>query len=322
MQAELYIVAVCRKAKPPRTCHFSTRSRSGRAPKNVSVDVQSGHAKDLPPLDVQWSTVLSIPLPTPSSSDGNPPPSSTTPPEKYQGGQASNDGNAASIISQNDDGFSSLLTAETIEWDTSEWCPATSRDPSVTDEYGDTPENEITFAFETTPTYDMELDFNVNFPLLSDKTPCNLGQDLAAQRPCGIIELSTLLADMAHYETEISMLSGGDLDKYPIGDALFLSQRFSNILSNEIYNKFVDTSLLDAPITLLMLSCYMMLMRILSSVLGHMIQHLLKLHGAHQSSSPAGPSAPSILSYRGLSLGQLQPSAEKDLATRAKWSSR
>lgn len=55
------------------------------------------------------------------------------------------------------------------------------------------------------------------------------------EKPGPLIDLTTLLAEMSHYENKLSKLPAAgtahDLDDYPIGDALFLSQRFHLIIT-------------------------------------------------------------------------------------------
>jgi hypothetical protein len=134
----------------------------------------------------------------------------------------------------------------------------------------------------------------------------------AAERPGGpLVDLASLLPIMSRYESQLQEY-GGELDNYPIGDALFLAQRFHAVLSSQCHCHLPSTHprvQMDMPTKLLTLSCYMILTRIYSFIFGYMHQYLGKLphtHALHDHSGPAGLFMEDVHAYRGLRLGQLQ----------------
>ncbi|RDW59234.1 hypothetical protein BP5796_12158 [Coleophoma crateriformis] len=137
---------------------------------------------------------------------------------------------------------------------------------------------------------------------------------LAVDKPDPVADLTALLSKMSPYEHQLSKLSGGEFDNYPIGDALFLSQRFYNTLSDYGRISRLDSSShLDIPTMLLRLSCYMTLTRIYSSIFGYLHDHLSQLrdlrpvHSAHEASRLAQPFKADVQAFRGLRFSQLRP---------------
>ncbi|CEJ83193.1 hypothetical protein VHEMI03213 [[Torrubiella] hemipterigena] len=202
----------CHRAKPPRTCHFSARSRSGRTPKDGEAKLPPDYTRKLSMPDVAWTNMIPMPLSTLSSSGDSAPPSVVLPMDKDQDGPLSDDGTAASTVNQQDGAFNGLLGAESTESDVSEWYPALNRVSSVADKYGDTADREIAFSIAGVSAFEVDLDFDASLALLSEEPPCTVSLDLITQGSCGTVELSSLLADMARYETQMAMVSGGELE--------------------------------------------------------------------------------------------------------------
>jgi hypothetical protein len=136
-----------------------------------------------------------------------------------------------------------------------------------------------------------------------------------ADRPGGpLADLASMLPIMSRYERQLQEY-GGELDNYPIGDALFLAQRFHAVLSGQCHclPSTHPRVQMDMPTKLLTLSCYMILTRIYSFIFGYMHQYLGKLphtHALHDHSGPTGLGLGHFMegvhAYRGLRLGQLQ----------------
>lgn len=192
------------------------------------------------------------------------------------------------------------------------------------DEFTGSPEMISDYSFDANPHLDIQ-DF---LPPLPYPTPVGLEMEmdmLMAEKPGPLVDLTALLAKMPHYESQLPKLPGGDLDNYPIGDALFLSQRFFTVLSeHNPVNSIGETSHLDMPTKLLTLSCYMTLTRILISVFGYLHGRLCQLQEVNFQNDGMGHSVSSLTdmhAYRGLRLGQIQPicaCAGKESATRVK----
>ncbi|KAJ5090319.1 hypothetical protein N7532_009003 [Penicillium argentinense] len=146
------------------------------------------------------------------------------------------------------------------------------------------------------------LDFDTNMAM---------GMDILEEETPGLlVDLSGLLGKLSHYEMELAKLYESTLDNYPIGDALYLSQRFHVILINHgRIPTFDNSSDIDMPTRLLSLSCYILLTRIYLTIFKYLYAHLSQLPAA-LSNRDLGPSSYSIEynmdAYRGLRLGQLQ----------------
>ncbi|KAK3299645.1 uncharacterized protein B0H64DRAFT_472740 [Chaetomium fimeti] len=138
----------------------------------------------------------------------------------------------------------------------------------------------------------------------------------APKKPGPVVDLTTLLAEMSRYENRLSKLSASgntdDIDDYPIGDALFLSQRFFAIVAdytadsarpNHSCTPSISDSSADElvpptgtgrtttttttttpstnrpqPLDMLLptLTCYSTLTRIYSSIFGFLLEHLTR----------------------------------------------
>jgi hypothetical protein len=169
--------------------------------------------------------------------------------------------------------------------------------------------------------------------------------------PDPMTDLATLLTEIRQYEGQIAQLSGlvhETFEDYPIGEALFLSQRFCSVLSNCNHHSFLRQAVSSSsssspsstpceqnlPFMLLALSCYLTLARVHQSVFEHMHNHLSQITGLgpRTDTSSINPQAIPITSisspnsleadmhaYRGLQLSQLQPAnTEWELARRTK----
>jgi hypothetical protein len=151
---------------------------------------------------------------------------------------------------------------------------------------------------------------------LAPETGMDLGvsmDTLAGERPNLLVDLSTLLSKMAHYEAQLADLDGSKLENYPIGDALFLSKRFHAVLTDQSHIPTIDASSdLDMPTRLLTLSCYITQTRIYSAVFAYLREHISKpsnpcsAHGPTHSPHSPHSSMADINAYQGLRLGQLQ----------------
>ncbi|KAI1415494.1 hypothetical protein F5Y13DRAFT_156156 [Hypoxylon sp. FL1857] len=166
----------------------------------------------------------------------------------------------------------------------------------------DMPESlyELMGASDVIPT---DMDLKIEIDKLTDEKP-----------PNPLVDLSGLLSEMAHYGNRLAKLPDGDCDNYPIGDAVLLSQRFYTILFGYASPEgSVCPQHQDMPTTLLIVSCYMMLTSIYSSVFGYLIEHILRMREAHKlahrepSPSLHYPLLGDMHAYRGLSLSQLRP---------------
>ncbi|KAI0834359.1 hypothetical protein F5Y06DRAFT_157963 [Hypoxylon sp. FL0890] len=148
-----------------------------------------------------------------------------------------------------------------------------------------------------------EMDLKSDIDKLGDENPLN-----------PLVDLSGLLSEMAHCGSRLVKLPDSDRDNYPIGDAVLISQRFYTILfSYASTDPSVCLQHQDMPTNLLIISCYMMLTGIYSSVFGYLMEHILKMREAHRlthsepSLSLHYPLMGDMHAYRGLSLSQLRP---------------
>lgn len=176
-------------------------------------------------------------------------------------------------------------------------------DPSFQSDLAEFPDVQQMLAsppYTSSPQIGLDLDANLVMGMgtLEEKTPGLL------------VDLSSLLGKLSHYEKELAKLYGSTLDNYPIGDALYLSQRFHAILINHgRILTFDHVSDIDMPTRLLSLSCYILLTRIYLTIFKYLYTHLSQLPTAFSTRS-LGPSSYSMENnmdaYRGLRLGQLQ----------------
>lgn len=133
---------------------------------------------------------------------------------------------------------------------------------------------------------------------------------LEEETPGLLVDLSSLVGKLSHYERELAKLAGSTLDNYPIGDALYFSQRFQSLLINHgRAHTFDHISDIDMPTRLLSLSCYILLKRIYLAIFKYLYTHLPQIPTG-LSTWGLGLSSYSMENkmdaYRGLRLGQLQ----------------
>ncbi|KAG6365510.1 hypothetical protein INS49_007121 [Diaporthe citri] len=132
--------------------------------------------------------------------------------------------------------------------------------------------------------------------------------DTTISNPAGsLLELAALVSSLSQYENDLSALpaySPSEIDNFPIGDALSLSQRF---LSAILHDHQDDPSARDMPLILLTLTCYMKLMRVYSSVFDYLHDHLKYLLAANETYHSPRLAPWDINAYRGLRLSQLRP---------------
>lgn len=177
------------------------------------------------------------------------------------------------------------------------------------------PGDSLTANMKTDYTSDVAGYLDVQDFLLSPADTIPLDVDmgmnmLPAEKPGPLVELTSLLADMSPYENQLAKLNGSELDNYPIGDALFLSQRLYAILCDYGHPPHTDSSShFDMPTMLLTLSCYMTLTRIYSAVFSYLqeqLPQLLNAHSAYKATRPSHPFTSDLHAYRGLRLHQLR----------------
>lgn len=131
-------------------------------------------------------------------------------------------------------------------------------------------------------------------------------------RPDPLMHFVVLLNEMSSYEGRLSKLSGSMFYYYPIGDAIFLSHRFYDLLLDNNRNTSPDpTSRMGTPSFLLSVSCFITLARIYSAIFDHLCEYILQLpelqSAQHFADSSHPPLGADIHLYRGLKLCQLQP---------------
>jgi hypothetical protein len=121
-----------------------------------------------------------------------------------------------------------------------------------------------------------------------------------------------VLTEMSSYEGRLSKLSGSMFHDYPIGDAIFLSHRFYDILlDNKATTSTNSASRMSTPTFLLSISCFITLGRIYSAIFDHLREYILQMPELQSTQHYANFAHPSlgadIRLYRGLKLRQLQP---------------
>ncbi|EFQ96788.1 hypothetical protein MGYG_08713 [Nannizzia gypsea CBS 118893] len=328
----------CLRAKSPKSCIFSQRLRTGRSVKTGAVDSRQGATRrekeKSPGLPGMSAFALSTPPPSECAAVGkqkktNQAHRTLSKPSRSKGQPNGMDHGCGGVI------LPPATTAkEPLDTPVELWDHVGSNNSIMqpadfifdADEFTGSPEMISDYNFDANAYLDVQ-DF---MPPLPYPTPAGLEMEmdmLMAEKPGPLVDLTTLLAKMSHYEGQLSKLPGGDLDNYPIGDALFLSQRFFTVLSEhdqDSVNLIGTTSHLDMPTKLLTLSCYMTLTRIFISVFGYLHERLCQLPEANFQHDGMGHSSPSLTdmhAYRGLRLGQIQPicaCAGRESATRVK----
>ncbi|KAL2861156.1 Zn(II)2Cys6 transcription factor domain-containing protein [Aspergillus lucknowensis] len=290
----------CSKSKEPTPCVFSRRLRTGRQKKAADHQQhdtphkrKTTFAQSLPgmstfALSTSVSRESSVVPDTPVNS-GTPRPS-TRPKE--------NNNNTASAGSTQD----KSITAAGV-WDHDSFFDSALVFPSPP-----CPADEL--------CTDMESFLGVVnlLPTPPDTVNTSGGGDVSviepAESPGGpLCDFANMLPIMSRYESQLHEY-GGELDNYPIGDALFLSQRFHAVLSSQCQTPLPSARIqMDIPTKLLTLSCYMTLTRIYSLIFGFMQRYLANLsntHAIYDHTGFAGGLMEDIHSYRGLRLSQLQ----------------
>lgn len=135
--------------------------------------------------------------------------------------------------------------------------------------------------FDTSDAFDVEELFGMPFPPHLDSAAES--RVIRDQKPGAIVDLAELLAKVSRYEGMLQENLATDFDDLPIGEALFLSARFCEILSSYGHSPPIDDSsspvhLRQDPTKLLLtLSCHLNLLRIYSSIFQHMGEHLSTL---------------------------------------------
>ena len=132
-----------------------------------------------------------------------------------------------------------------------------------------------------------------------------------------LMHFVVLLTEMSSYESRLSKISGSMFHDYPIGDAIFLSHRFYDILldnnnNNNNRNTFSSpTSRISTPDFLLSSSCFVTLVRIYSIIFDHLREYILQRPEMRSPQAFTEPPHSSLGAdihlYRGLKLLQLQP---------------
>ncbi len=204
----------------------------------------------------------------------------------------------------------------------------------------DSPMLETHYTFDHPPNHEGHQlpsyhDFGLSpVPLPSNNTadisnPMDIDLFPDPENPGPLIDLTTLLAEMSHYENQLSKLppsgTAHDLDDYPIGDALFLSQRFHLIIAEYTSasgqplilqpasppTSLSSTSSTSSPCTssisshgtptahhppldmfLPTITCYLTLTRIYSSIFTFLLAHLSHPAAAHHSDMHSAGSLP------------------------------
>ncbi|KAI2472700.1 hypothetical protein F4781DRAFT_382642 [Annulohypoxylon bovei var. microspora] len=296
----------CLRLKTPVMCTFSQRLQMRRSRKNTSdsdSETRPNHrkVKEKPSLPGMGTFVLPGP-PSPESQQPLP-----SPGINVKECASETDSDTPMITPEHE--ISGFWSHESAPLQVDE--PAESVDGSVGSLPGyynfdvanlDMPEflSELIGAPDAIPA---DMDFRFDIEKLTDEKSTN-----------PLVDLSSLLAEMSDYSNRLLKLASWDRDNYPIGDSVLLCQRFHTILFSHACS---DTSAAaqnqDMPTTLLIISCYMILTEIYSSVFGYLIEHIVRMRelhtSAHKELSPSlhYPFLGDMHAYRGLSLSQLRP---------------
>ncbi|KAF2656379.1 hypothetical protein K491DRAFT_715452 [Lophiostoma macrostomum CBS 122681] len=117
-----------------------------------------------------------------------------------------------------------------------------------------------------------------------------------------LVPLANILAEMYHYEQQLSRIATVSLPDYPIGDALYFSLRLYQILTPDPVSRHGRTlSTIGMPTVLLILSSLVTLMRIYSNITGYLSTSLLNgLKDREHHNRPAD-----IGAYRGMRLAEV-----------------
>ncbi|PVH93337.1 hypothetical protein DM02DRAFT_619338 [Periconia macrospinosa] len=134
---------------------------------------------------------------------------------------------------------------------------------------------------------------------------------ISNDRPDQLLNLRALLNEMSSYQKHLEDRSEGPLYDYPIGDAIFLSCRFHDMLLDSKHPSTESTSRTTTPVLLLNFSCFLTLMQIYSVIFNHLHDSIRRLPGEHLvrqlPHSTFATLGSDVHLYRGLRLRQLQP---------------
>lgn len=286
-------------------CTFSQRLQMRRSRKNTSdsdPEARSIHRKEKEKASLPGMSTFV--LPGPSSPESQPHPS---PPINAKDCNSETDGDTPMITPEHE--FSDFWSHEPNLLQINEPPePVGGSVESLPGYYNfdvadlDTPEF-LSELISTTDVLPADMDFKFDMDKLTDDKSIS-----------PLVDLSSLLAEMSSYGNRLLKLASWDRDNYPIGDAILLCQRFHTILfSYACSDASIAVHHKDMPTTLLMISCYMILTRIYSSVFGYLIEHIVRMRelhkSAHREPSPSlhYPFMGDLHAYRGLSLSQLRP---------------
>ncbi|KAI0139916.1 hypothetical protein F4776DRAFT_662056 [Hypoxylon sp. NC0597] len=296
----------CLRLKTPVLCTFSQRLQMRRSRKNTSDS--DSETRPIPRKEKSTSSLPGMStfvLPSPPSPETQQPLPSTPINDKQCGSRTDSD----TVMITPDQEISDFWSHENavLQVDGSS-APMDGAAGGFSGYYNFDMENldmpeflyELMGASDVVPA---DMDFKLDIDKLADEKP-----------PNPLVDLSGLMSEMAHYGNRLIKLPDRDRDNYPIGDAVLLSQRFHTILfSYASTDPSICPQHQDMPTTLLIISCYMMLTGIYSSVFGYLIEHILRMREAHKlahrepSPSLHYPLMGDMHAYRGLSLNQLRP---------------
>ncbi|OGE54824.1 hypothetical protein PENARI_c005G09155 [Penicillium arizonense] len=317
----------CLKAKEPKSCTFSRRLRTGKPRGNGESDKRPGLSRrersasktSVPGMSVFTLSSLSTPetasdelarpnMPSPMGQEHNT--HETFPSVTFLGGLWGQD-NFMLHCAQRDQ-IDALAYLEPVTGQPDE-DPCSSDTKESLDLLAGTAYDDLAGFLDSagpcpSPPYTIDPDLALQLDM--DKRASM--DPLAGERPNLLVDLSTLLSKMAHYETQLADLDGSKLENYPIGDALFLSKRFYAIITDHSHLPTINVSSdLDMPSRLLTLSCYITQTRIYSAVFAYLREHLSKPSdpcSAHRPTHFPHSLMADINAYQGLRLGQLQTS--------------
>lgn len=300
----------CSKAKPRAHCVFSNRARPGRRRSSTPDGSDCPYITGLGESDTDLS---SSSLPGMGTFVLTSPPTSTyavveeqaCSPPVPKGGQNFDDSTMGVNCRRQDEG--SVHPSGDIFLESLQCHPASSSDvPSIPNF-----EDNIMARMELDYAFDSNAELDIRGSLATASTN---GSD----KPAPVVALTTLLAEMHSYNNQLSVLHGIELNDYPIGDALFLAQRFGAILTELHLSSSYSSPTpsprhhatgqrphIDMTTMLLMLSCHMTLTRIYSTVFSDLQSHLSHMPPSGSPPQPR-PHTLDMQAYRGLRLGELQ----------------
>lgn len=133
----------------------------------------------------------------------------------------------------------------------------------------------------------------------------------AMDRPEPLVDLTALLAELSQYENQLAKQgsSSREFEDFPIGDALFLSQRFYAIITEADDSENGSPSPKPSRLDMLLpvVTCYMTLTRIFRSVFSCLLEYLSQSMAiSHPEHDLSHQPSPDMHAYRGLRLGQLR----------------